>query len=422
MEAHRIKSQLIAHLLNTNDFSASLTDTTQTLQRLKLIPQYTIILVGGTNGKGSTCAYLTHILTYAGYRVGCYTSPHVFDYNERISLNNQAIDDNTLIEALEQVIANSQVNLGLFKSFTLAAHLVFAAKNIDIAVIEVGLGGGKDVTNLFDPDISAITTIALDHCHILGDTLNAIAREKAQIFRSGCPAIIGDPQIPLVAVEYAQQIGAHSWLSGCDFKYHHKELSWDFLSTDINWFNLPFPSLRGTEQLQNAALALAVLAKLRPRFPVNLSQIKTGLLQTNLIGRFQVLPGTPQIILDTAHNPQAVETMLQNMLKLPFANQNIAVFGIALDKDWQTCLHLALKHFDEWHLAAIHSERSCDPTSLHSYLVNNGVKDRAIKIYPTVQEAVLACYKTLTPRDRMLCFGSFLVVEAAYLAIKNVRN
>ena len=158
-----IKAQLISHLLTHTNFSASLLDVKKTIHKLKLQPSYPIILVAGTNGKGSCCAYLSTILSNAGYRVGTFTSPHVFEYNERIAIENKPIDDASLCQALQEVIAAAELNLGIFKTFTLAAHLIFARQQVDIAIVEVGIGGAQDATNLFEPSISAITTVALDH-------------------------------------------------------------------------------------------------------------------------------------------------------------------------------------------------------------------------------------------------------------------
>lgn len=402
--------QLIKHLLSDSDSSLSLSQ--QTISQLKLAPSYPIILIGGTNGKGSTCAYLSTILSLSGYRVGSYTSPHVLKYNERIRLNNCAISDLELSKALQQVIDASPHNLGLFNTFTLAAHGYFCQQHIDIAVVEVGIGGEYDVTNLFAPEIAAITTIGLDHCHLLGSTLADIGLTKAKIFRRNKFAVLGSTQIPTSVIDYAQQLGAQLYCAGKNYQFHAKELSWDFHDHEQHLYSLPLPGLRGAEQLNNAALALAILGRLRQRFPIPLAYIKEGLLKTTLIGRFQRLPGQPQVILDTAHNPQAVECMLQNMLKLPFAKRTLAIFGVAADKDWQQILALASPHIDEWFLAAIDSKRSLDPQQMQQFLIKHNAK--ALHIYPTIAAALAACYGKLTPADRVIAFGSFMVVEAVY--------
>lgn len=416
------KQQLINHLLATNNFTASNNDVKLVIDALQLTIKYPIILVGGTNGKGSTCAYLTTILTNAGYKVGTFTSPHIFDYNERIQLNNQPIDDTTLVAALNSVITNSHVNLGLFKTFTLAAHQIFTQQKVDIAVIEVGLGGAQDCTNLFEPSISAITNVELDHCDILGYDKESIAKEKSGIFRANKPALFGSRDIPQVINDTAQAINAQLSIYGNEFSARKHDFSWDFISNDGNLYSLPLPSMRGQEQLANASLAIAILQKLRTQFPVSSAQIKQGLLQTHLIGRFQVMPGVPQIVFDTAHNPQAIELMCQNMIKLPFAKRNLAVFSIADDKDWQTIINTYATQFDSWYIARINSPRSVDPEELQKQLIAQGVSPTAIHIAEDISAAFDTAYSQLTQDDRVVCFGSFLVVEEAYQALQRFRK
>lgn len=420
MENH--KKTLINHLLTATNYAASDEDVKTAIKKLNLRPSYPIVLVGGTNGKGSTCAYLTTILTNAGYKVGTYTSPHIFDYNERITINNIPVSDPQLVEALEKVMSASSLNLGMFKSFTLASHIIFDAHKIDIAIVEVGLGGAQDTTNLFEPTISAITGVALDHCDILGDTIEEIAMEKVQIFRPIKPAFFGSSSVPQAIIDYAHKINADLELAEVDFSYKEQQYSWDFISKHINYYSLPFPSLRGHEQLKNASLAIAILNKLRSNFPLSVAQIKSGLLQTSLIGRFQVMPGIPQIVLDTAHNPEAIEVMCYNMLKLPFAKRNFALFGIADDKDWQQAIKKCLPSFDVWYLTWINSSRSCDPQKVADYLISLGVRDLNIHVCDNVSNAFNYAYKDLKADDRLVCFGSFLVIDAAHKKIQEVRK
>lgn len=418
----KTKAELISYLLDTNNFKATDTELKDTIQSLAINPTYPIILVGGTNGKGSTCAYLTTILTNSGYNVGTFTSPHIFDYNERIAINNKPIDDQNLCDVLAKIIANSSVNLGLFKSFLLAAHLLFIQKKIDVAIVEVGVGGGHDATNLFEPDLSIISSVALDHCEILGNNIDEIGLEKAKIFRTNKPAIVGMENPPQPIIDYAQQINAQLSVHGRDFSFIRHQYGWDFISNQANYYSLPYPSLRGDEQLYNASLAIMTLVKLQDKFPVNIAQIKAGLLQTNLLGRFQVLPGTPQIILDTAHNPQAIEIMCNNMLKLPFAKRNFAIFAVAKDKDWQTIIKLACGKFDYWYLAWLNSERSVNPDLIAQELTANGITTDKIIINNKIENAFSQCYQQLTNEDRIVAFGSFLLVEEVSYAIQKVRK
>lgn len=413
------KQQLIDKLLATDNYSAPLSEVKQVAEKLRINPQYPIILIGGTNGKGSTCAFLTTILSNAGYKVGTFTSPHVFDYNERICLNNTPVSDGELEEALLQIIATSEKNLGLFKSFVLASHLIFSNHKIDIAIIEVGIGGLNDATNIFSPSISAISSIGMDHCELLGNSIEEIGLNKAGIFRSNQPALIAGNNIPEPVITYAQSINAKLQIINRNFSYNKQQISWDFLSESVCYYGLPMPSLRGNEQLNNAALSIAILNNLRDKFPVNLGQIKSGLLQTSLVGRFQVLPGTPQIVLDTAHNPQAIEMLLQNMLKLPFAKRNLAVFGCAKDKDWQQALRIIGDKFDHWYLARIPNGRSSEINKIRDFLLKNGYKPSQIECFDDISMAVNKAHSQLEKEDRLVCFGSFLIVESAYKIIKS---
>lgn len=402
-------------------------------------PMYPIILVGGTNGKGSVCAYLTTILTNAGYKVGTFTSPHVLRYNERIAINNHPIDDVQLAAALNKVIHTAQapvipdwirdpqsdipmhfdnaktaanMHLGLFQAFTLAAHLIFKQQNIDIAIVEVGIGGTHDITNLFEPSISAITNVDYDHMQTLGNTIEEIAANKAGIFRSGKPGFFGNANIPNAIVQHAQKINAPLECFGVDFGIlRQHDLSFDVFCRERNFLCLPYPALRGTKQPQNVALALAILSKLQDKFPVSLGTIKSSLLQTKLLGRFQVLPGLPQTILDVAHNPHAVTHMLQNMLKLPFAKRSCAVFGIANDKDVSAIIDLCHDRFDIWFIAAINSTRALDIATLQQTLLQAGIPADTIITCATITEAYTKAQAWSTTEDRIIAFGSFLVVE-----------
>jgi dihydrofolate synthase/folylpolyglutamate synthase len=419
------KQALINQLLDTEDFHTDLLPIKAIIEDLHLYPSYPIILVGGTNGKGSTCAYLTTILTLAGYKVGGFISPHVLSYNERITLDNQAVDDATLTKALAKVMKASQSkfgrNFGLFKTFALAAQQIFLQQGVDIAIIEVGIGGRLDVTNLFEPTISAVTNVDYDHCKILGDSLEQIGWEKAGIFRSQQWCFFGSPNIPDSVTNYATQIKARLQVAGTDFGIVKHELSFDVWCQERKFYSLPYPALRGKEQVHNVALAVAILSKLHERFPISLATIKTGLLQTCLIGRFQILPGLPQVVLDVAHNPQAVSAMLQNMLQLPFAKNDYAVVGIANDKDIAQIIQLCRHSFKTWFIAPINSPRSIAINKLTHLLLAQGIATENIIQCESIAAAYQAAKKKATIEDRITCFGSFLVVEQTYAAIHNLR-
>src|SRR5512135_435036 len=302
-------------------------------KRLDLNPSFPIITVGGTNGKGSVCAMLEAMLHAAGYRVGCYTSPHLLDYNERVRIGKQAVGDAELCAAFEQVEqARGEVSLTYFEFGTLAAMQCLIEHRVDVAVLEVGLGGRLDAVNVFDADCAVVCSVDLDHMDYLGDTREAIAYEKAGIFRKGRVAIFGDADMPNNIAGEAQRIGATLWRLGEQFNHAANAQQWNYRS-DVGARNaLPYPALRGAYQLNNASAALAALDALQEKLPVSMEAVRRGLVELSLPGRFQLLPGRPQIILDVAHNPHAARALARNLAALPPA-RTFAVFAMLRDKD-----------------------------------------------------------------------------------------
>jgi dihydrofolate synthase/folylpolyglutamate synthase len=412
-------ANVIDKLLSTDNCSPTLAEVQQIIKQLNIAPNYPIILVGGTNGKGSTCAYLSNILRLSGFKVGCFTSPHVFNYNERISINNQPISDDDLVKYLNQITDVTNSPLGLFKTFTLASHLYFTAKKIDIAVVEVGIGGNRDITNIFTPTISAITGVDFDHCYLLGDTLDEIGLEKAHIYRPHKWAFYGSNNPPSSVINYATEIAAKLELLNKDFGVTLHENSFDvWCGSNNNYYTLPYPALRGKEQVHNVALGLAIISKLQLDFPTPLQAIKTALLETKLVGRFDVMPGLPQTVFDVAHNPQAVKTMLENMVKLPFAKHNFAVFGIAADKDYQQVIQISAGSFDKWYVATLDSPRGLDAAVVAQTLIANNIQANQIIICDNIEAAMQRAKQAAGENDRIMCFGSFLVVASAYQQYK----
>lgn len=409
-------SSIIKKLNLTNNFIANNSEVQKCIELLNITPTYPIILVGGTNGKGSTCAYLSSILVEAGFKVGTFTSPHVFNYNERICLNSEPINDNTLADTLETIL--NHYNPGVFKSFTLAAHLIFIQKNIDIAVIEVGLGGKNDVTNLFEPYISAITNVSMDHADILGDTTEKIALEKAGIFRPGKVGFYGHNHPPQNLVEYAKDIGCKLKISNHDFGINPHDYSFDIWSGNNNYYALPYPPMRSTQQLENIALSLAILENLPAKFTITLSQIKQGILNSKLVGRFEILPGLPQIILDVAHNYDSVNHMLKNMLKLTPIERSFAVFGIANNKDIESLIAICADKFDHWFIAKINSARAIENSELVKIMQHCNIEIDKISCCDSLVNAFKQAQQKAKATDRICGFGSFLVVEEIHRYLK----
>src|SRR5581483_6182821 len=259
-----------------------------------------LFVVGGTNGKGSTCAMLEAIALAAGWRVGLYTSPHLLRYNERVRMGGREVEDERLCAAFDSVErararSGGEVPLTYFEFGTLAAWEIFCAEALDVVILEVGLGGRLDAVNVFDADCAVLTSIGIDHVDYLGPTRESIGAEKAGIFRAGLPAIVADPQPPRSVLDAAARLGADLRLIGRDFGYSAERGQWLFWGREGRRAGLAYPALRGASQLANASAALAALETLRARLPVAAQDVRTGLARVELPGRFQVLPGRPTV-------------------------------------------------------------------------------------------------------------------------------
>ncbi len=293
-----------------------------------------VVTVGGTNGKGSTCAMLERILLEAGYRVGCYTSPHLLRYNERVRLQGEDADDETLVASFERVeSARGGTPLTYFEFGTLAALDVFVRAKVEAMVLEVGLGGRLDAVNIVDADCAIVASVDIDHQDWLGGDRESIGFEKAGIFRAGRPAIFGDLDAPARLLEHARAIGADLQVLGRDFRIEAGERQWDFVGRRGAKHALPIPALRGRWQLRNAAAAIAALDELGERVPVSMGEIKRGLALVRLPGRLQTLPGRPAIVLDVAHNPHAARALADALGEMGFFENTFAVFAMLGDKD-----------------------------------------------------------------------------------------
>jgi len=381
-----------------------------------------VLTVGGTNGKGSTCAYLEHILSYAGYRTGCYASPHLLAYNERIRLDREPVADAPLCEAFARVEAArldaGNVPLTYFEFGTLAAWEVFAAAGVDAVVLEVGLGGRLDAVNVYEPDVAVVTGVALDHTEWLGSDRESIGREKAGIFRAGRPAICADPQPPQRLVDHATAIGADLQLIGRDFGYFGDKTQWTWWGRQgLRRGGLANPGLRGTQQLANAAAALAALDAVKARLPVDMQSVRRGLIEIELAGRFQLVPGQPAVVLDVAHNPQAVAVLAANLGDMGFYARTHAVVGMLADKDIGGALAALRGKVDRWHLAALDAPRGATAEALADALDRVGLGG-SLDCYPDPASAFAAARNAAGENDRILVFGSFYTVAAVMRALK----
>ncbi len=390
------------------------------LERLALVlarlghqqPSYTVITVAGTNGKGSSVAFLEAILRAAGYRVGAYTSPHLLRYNERVRVNGVEAEDSELCQAFAYINrVREDISLTYFEFGTLAALELFQQADIDVALLEVGLGGRLDAVNVLDADAALISTIGLDHQDWLGSDRNSIGREKAGVLRSGRPAVCADPDPPVSVLQYAQQINATLYCYGKDYDFSGQEQEWCWWSEGMNLKALPLPVLQGTHQLLNAAGVLMLLQTLAQRLPVQPQAIRQGLMDAQLWGRFQVIPGPIEWILDVTHNVQGASVLAQCLAERPCKGRTHAVLGMLADKDVQGVVQALKERIDEWHTASLDGPRGCSAEQLAKHVEEAGIRN-PVSCYPDVEQACRAAAGA-NRGDRVVVFGSFHTVAAA---------
>ena len=393
-------------------------------QRLPLDLKCPSIVVAGTNGKGSTCAMLDSILRAAGFRVGRYSSPHLLRFNERAMIDGSLATDQELIEQFEVVEqARGEVSLTYFEFTTLAVLRLFSAHRLDVAVLEIGLGGRLDAVNLVDSQCPVVTSIGLDHADYLGSTRDSVAFEKAHVYRSGRPAICSDPSPPDSLLQYARSIGADLRILGRDFEIipfpsepgsHQPIQQWTYRGPTMRRASLPVPSLRGPHQLRNAAGALAALEALEGILPVSQQAVREGLLRARIEARFQVLPGRPAVILDVAHNPQAAEALAATLDQHPSEGRTHAVFAMLRDKDAAGVVEQIGSRVDRWYLAPTSGPRGMDAQTLASIVRQvPAIAQRAVERFDSVPDALAAARSAAAADDRIVIFGSFVTVADA---------
>ncbi len=375
-------------------------------------PEYGFVSVSGTNGKGSSVAMLSTIMREAGYRTGVYTSPHLIQYNERICIDGETVTDELLCEAFEVIDqARGETSLTYFEFGTLAAYYLFEKLKVDFAVFEVGLGGRLDAVNMMDADVALVTSIALDHTDWLGETRDAIALEKAGIMREGYPAVCSDPDVPESLIEYAAKENVDLYLLGRDFDYEILREGWNWHDQKVTYTQLPRPRLRGDFQLMNAAGVMKVIRCLPENYTVSEEHIRNGLKKTKLAGRFQVIPGEVEVVLDVAHNPHAAKTLSNFLKNNPIRGKNHILIGMLRDKDASGVIETVSPWVDDWHVAGLGGSRGTGSEKLVQQLKAAGVK-QSIYAYDSVEEAYGALHEIAEPGDRILVAGSFLTVSA----------
>lgn len=434
--AQRDLAAWLSHIeqLHPKSIAMGLERVKRVVERLSLQLNFKIITVAGTNGKGSTCAMLAQVYKQAGYQVGCYTSPHLLRYNERVRINGVEASDEALCSAFAAVeqarlglnATDDEIALTYFEVGTLAAVWHFAQSAIDIAVLEIGLGGRLDAVNVFEPDCAVVTSVDIDHQEFLGDNRESIGVEKAGIYRPSLPAICGDVNPPKSLIAYAQKIGADFMCIQHDFGYQVHAPDWDYLANGKIVYTLPLPALEGSYQLTNASCVVAAVESLQSVLPVTADAIAAAMSEVKLAGRFQTVSKSPWLILDVAHNPHAAAALAKNLeahrvqssnLTAAKPGKTIAIFAMLADKDVSGVVSAVKNEIDFWYVADIDHIRSAPVNDLVKVILE--VVPRAkIKMFATAADACKqACIDTevcidRNENDKIIVFGSFFTVSS----------
>lgn len=380
-------------------------------------PAPVVITIGGTNGKGSTVAFLEGIYAAAGRRVSAYTSPHLLRYNERARIDGIDIDDAGWIDAFERIeSARGDIELTYFEFGTLAALWRFAQARLDVAILEVGLGGRLDAVNIVDADASIVTTIDLDHQDWLGSDRDSIGREKAGIFRAGRPAIVGELDPPAGLLDTARAIGANLVLAGCDYNWQRTDERWHWQRG--TWrLDLPLPTLAAPVQLANASAAIAAVHALRDRCGWDERAIADGVAHAQANARLQRVARAPDVFVDVAHNPQAARALAQWLAATPMRGRTFAVFGALGDKDVAGVVAALDACIDHWFPAALDAD---SPRGLSAHALGERMamipRERVAPVSANVRDALAAARAQACADDRVVAFGSFFVAAAALAA------
>ena len=389
-----------------------LTRIREVARRMDLLtPPFTVITVGGTNGKGSSVAMLETILE--SHKVGAYTSPHVHRYNERIRIAGREADDAALIAAFAAIdAARREISLSYFEFSVLAALWLFHREAVEIAILEVGLGGRLDAVNILDADVALITAIDIDHVAWLGDTREKIAAEKAAIARRDRPAVIADPDPPGNLLPLLMDIGARPLLAGRDFHHARHGDHWRWRGMGEVWEDLPPPALAGEHQLQNAAGVIAVCHSLPEPFRCSRDVVAEALPRVSLAARFERLPGAWETILDVAHNPAGVRALADNLVAHPVSGRTCTLLGVMADKAIPEMIVALATVTDAWLLTAPDIDRAESPRRLADKL-SDQLPRAEVSVFDTVPQAVAAARERLEPGDRLVVCGSFYTVGEA---------
>ena len=386
-----------------------------------LTPPFRVITVGGTNGKGSVAAHAEALLGSVGARTGLFTSPHLVRYNERIRIEGAQVPDAELVEAFEAIeAARGGTTLTFFEYNTLAALLVFTRRRVEVAVLEVGLGGRLDATNLIAPDVAVVVSIGLDHRDWLGDSLDSIGREKAGIFRAGRPAVLGTADMPASVFEVLATIGARSLVAGRDFTWEVMASGrWSYRGPGLELEDLAPSGLAGSIQYRNAATAITAIAALGEAAPaarpLDRAAVNRALTEVALAGRMQVVPGAVEWILDIAHNEPAARVLASHLRERPprgagGGGRTFAVVGVLADKDAAGIAAALTPLVDEWIVCALPGVRGGGAAAIAGRMQ---LPPEHLQLADSVQAGCERASELARPGDRVVVFGSFLTVGPA---------
>jgi dihydrofolate synthase/folylpolyglutamate synthase len=381
-------------------------------QRMALKLDCPVITVAGTNGKGSTCAMLEAIALEAGWRCGLYTSPHLVRFEERCRIAGEICQASELVAHFARVEqARQDTPLTYFEFTTLAILSLMADSRLDLAILEVGLGGRLDAVNIIDADCAVITSIDLDHQEFLGPDRESIGREKAGILRAGGIAVVSDPVPPQSVLARAEELGCDLWLLGRDYNFSGDKQQWAWAGRGRRYAGLGYPALRGANQLVNASGVLAAYTALRDRVPVTAQAVRNGLALVELPGRFQIVPGQPALVLDVAHNPHSVAALVANLDAMGFFPATHLVFGAMADKDLDTMLQRVGPWADHWYFCDLPTARAATAQALAERWRGLGLRPEAtVSLHPGPRQALAAAAAAADPADRIVAFGSFYTV------------
>ena len=384
-------------------------------KHLGIKPNFPIILVAGTNGKGSTCAFLESIFTQAKYKVGCYTSPHLFEFNERIKINQIPCGDQDISKAINFIDKNKKkVPLTYFEITTLAAVNIFCENKIDLAILEVGLGGRLDAVNIFEPDISIITSIALDHQDYLGTSIEDIAFEKSGILRSNKHSIINSRTGVDTITEYGKKINTNLSLVGVDYSVFEDKGGLTYQSKDLSLSKLPYPNLVGEKQIENLGGALRAIELMSKSFNVTKDDVGSGIVNTNLKGRMEIFSLNPLILLDVAHNEESAIALYDFASKKKNNGKVLAVFSILADKSIESVISPFINLVDEWYISTIDHPRALPAKEIEA-IINKQTENTKICIFSNLQTAYKNARKNIAANDNIIVFGSFFTVAQVNL-------